>query len=281
MTTPCRTVACLVETYLDDELEPCQLLEVEKHTATCTTCRERIQLDRAIRMGVRRSVATKASSSFRARVTHSMTAERWARAERAQVATGVPTWRAVGLAVAATVAAVMGLERQGPGHREADEGAAKPVQANTTASVGLDALIDQFVDWHARPLPPEITNANDLPGFEPYVGVPVRAAALGTFGAKLLGGRILPVKEQNCAAMLQYTLDGSHRVSIYVFNPRVVGTRPSKLQPKIIGSVPVYVGQIKGWSIAAAERSGVGYAIASDLGDDASAELALAAAPGP
>ena len=277
MTTPCRTVACLVETYLDDELEPSQLLEVEKHTATCTTCRERIQLDRAIRMGVRRSVETKTSPSFRARVAHSMTAERWASAERAQ-ASGVPTWRAVGLAVAATIAAVAGLDRQN--HRGAEE-TKRPVQTNASAAVGIDALIDQFVDWHARPLPPEITNVNDLPGFEPYVGVPVRPRGLSTFGAKLLGGRILPVQEQNCAAMLQYTLDGSHRVSIYVFDPRRVGTRPSRLQTKVIGSVPVYVGQIRGWSIAAAERSGVGYAIASDLGDDASAELALAAAPAP
>jgi anti-sigma factor RsiW len=170
------------------------------------------------------------------------------------------------------------LERQN--HPEAD-GSARPTQANASTSVGLDAMIDQFVDWHAKPLPPEITNANDLPGFEPYVGVPVRPRALSPFGAKLLGGRILPVKEQNCAAMLQYTLDGSHRVSIYVFDPRRVGTHPSKLHTKVIGSVPVYVGQIKGWSIAAAEQRGVGYAIASDLGDDASAELALAAAPAP
>jgi anti-sigma factor RsiW len=280
MTTPCRTVACLVETYLDDELEPSQLLEVEKHTATCTTCRERVQLDRAIRMGVRHSVETKASAAFRARVAHSMAAERWASAERAQ-ANGVPTWRAVGLAVAATIAAVAGLERQNRQEAQDTEDTRRPVQTSASAAVGIDALIDQFVDWHARPLPPEITNVNDLPGFEPYVGVPVRPRALAPFGAKLLGGRILPVREQNCAAMLQYTLDGSHRVSIYVFDPRRVGTRPSRLQPKVIGSMPVYVGQIRGWSIAAAERSGVGYAIASDLGDDASAELALAAAPAP
>jgi anti-sigma factor RsiW len=267
-----------VETYLDDELEPSQLLEVEKHTATCTTCRERVQLDRAIRMGVRRSVGVKTSATFRARVTHSVTAERWASADRAQAASGIPTWRAVGLAMAATIAAVVGLERQ---NRQESDGAARPVQANASATVGLDAMIDQFIDWHARPLPPEITNANDLLGFEPYVGVPVQPRGLSTFGAKLLGGRILPVKEQNCAAMLQYTLDGSHRVSIYVFDPRVVGLHPSKLHAKVIDRVPVYVGQVRGWSIAAAERRGVGYAIASDLGDDANAELALAAAPAP
>lgn len=277
MTTPCRTVACLVETYLDDELEPSQLLEVEKHTATCVTCRERLQLDRAIRVGVRRSVGGEASPSFRARVTHSMTAQRWASAERAHNASGVPTWRAVGLAVAATIAAVVGLERQS--HQEQADGSPGPVQTKVSASVGLDAMIDQFVDWHARPLPPEITNVNDLPRFEPYVGVPVQPRALALFGAKLLGGRILPVKEHSCAAMLQYTLDGSHRISMYVFDPRALSTHPSKLHAKVIGKVPVYVGQIKGWSIAAAERSGVGYAIASDLGDDASAELALAAAP--
>lgn len=275
MTTPCRTVACLVETYLDDELEPSQLLEVEKHTATCTTCRERLQLDRAIRMGVRRTVTAKASASFRARVAHSMTAERFASADRALPASGVPTWRAIGLAVAATVAAAVGLERQS--HQDANH--ARPTETKATASVGLDALIDQFVDWHARPLPPEITNPSELPGFEPYVGVPVQPITLSRFGAKLVGGRILPMHEQNCAAMLQYTLDGSHRVSIYVFDPRRVGHHPSRLQPKVIGSKPVYVGQIRGWSIAAAEQSGVGYAIASDLGDEASAELALAAAP--
>jgi hypothetical protein len=180
--------------------------------------------------------------------------------------------------MAATIAAVVGLERQ---NRQDAEGTERAVHANASSAVGLDAIIDQFVDWHARPLPPEITNANDLLGFEPYVGVPVQPRALATFGAKLLGGRILPVRAQNCAAMLQYTVDGSHRVSIYVFDPRVVGIHPSKLHPKVIGSVPVYVGQIRGWSIAAAERRGVGYAIASDLGDDASAELALAAAPAP
>ena len=41
---------------------------------------------------------------------------------------------------------------------------------------------------------------------------------------------------------------------------------------------PVYIGHVRGWSIAAAERRGVGVAIASDLDDDESAELALAAA---
>jgi hypothetical protein len=40
---------------------------------------------------------------------------------------------------------------------------------------------------------------------------------------------------------------------------------------------PVYVGRLRGYSIAAAEERGVGYALASDLNDDESAQLMLAA----
>jgi hypothetical protein len=79
--------------------------------------------------------------------------------------------------------------------------------------------------------------------------------------------------------MLQYTLDGGHRISIYVFDPRRIATNPSRLHARVIGSDPVYVGQVRGWSIAAHEQHGVGYAVASDLDEQASAELALAAAP--
>jgi hypothetical protein len=171
---------------------------------------------------------------------------------------------------------VLGLESQA---RHDASVTTHPAQSTASASVGLDALIDQFVEWHARPLPPEVTTASALPSFEPYVGVPVPPLTFARFGAKLVGGRILPVRDQNCAAMLQYTVEGNHRVSVYVFDPRVVGSPPSKLRPKVFGRVPVYVGQIRGFSIAVPEQSSVGYAIASDLGDDANAELALAAAP--
>jgi anti-sigma factor RsiW len=105
----------------------------------------------------------------------------------------------------------------------------------------------------------------------------VHPPALSTFGARLLGGRILPVQEQRATAMLQYTLAGGHRISIYVYDPRRIATSPSRLHAKVIGNKPVYVGDVRGWSVAAAERPGIGYAIASDLGDDESAELALAA----
>jgi len=274
MTSPCRAVARLVQSYLDGELDPSQLIEVENHTQSCATCRERVMLDRAIRSDVRRFVArSEPSDGFRARVTASVVAQRWAPSDRSMSA-GVPTWGGWFVAAAAAAVAIVGI--QGRSDRAA-EAVARPIE--NKMSVGLDQMIDQFIDWHARPLPPEITNPKDLPGFEPYVGVPVHPPALGPFGLRLLGGRILPVPEQRVTAMLQYTIDGGHRVSVYVFDPRRIATNPSRLHARVIGSDPVYVGQVRGWSIAAHEQRGVGYAIASDLDEQANAELALAAAP--
>jgi anti-sigma factor RsiW len=262
----------LVESYLDGELEPSQLLEVEKHTQVCATCRERVVLDRAIRVSVRRTVtAAKPSPGFGGRVTSSMIAQRWAPGHRAQA--GLPTWSGGLVAVAAAAAFVFWVQARGR------YGAESPQPSDTTEhmSVGLDTIIDQFVDWHARPLPPEITNPNDLPGFEPYVGVPVHPPAFSPFGARLLGGRIHSVHDER-AAMLQYTMDSNHRISVYVYDPRRIVTSQSRLHAKVIGSEPVYVGQVRGWSIAAHEQRGVGYAVASDLDDESNAVLALAAA---
>jgi len=277
VTGSCRAVARLVESYLDGELEPSQLIEVENHTEACATCRERIVLDRSIRVGVRHTVsAAKPSVSFRARATASMIAQRWAPAERSAPTTALPTWGGWLVAAAAAAAAVFGISSR----KSQDADAARPLEA-ARASVGLDAMIDQFVDWHARPLPPEITNPNDLPGFEPYVGVPVHPPALALFGARLLGGRILPVQEQRNTAMLQYTLGSGHRISVYVYDPRRISTRASRLQARMVSGNPdpVYVGHVRGWSVAAHEGRGVGYAIASDLDDDESAELAMATTP--
>jgi anti-sigma factor RsiW len=272
----------LVESYLDGELEPSQLIEVENHTQGCATCRERIVLDRAIRVSVRHTVgASKPSDSFRARTAASMMAQRSAppdllrRATDRSTQTALPAWGGWLVAAAAAAAAVFGIS-----NRKDAETAAHPLETTTQASVGLDAMLDQFVDWHARPLPPEITNQNDLPGFEPYVGVPVHPPALSPFGARWVGGRMLPVHEERNTAMLQYRLGSGSRVSVYVYDPRRIPSRVTRLQARMMDGEPdrVYLGHVRGWSIAAAERRGVGVAIASDLDDDESAELALAAA---
>src|SRR5262245_3401501 len=172
MTSPCRAIAPLVQSYLDGELDPSQLAQVETHTQTCATCRERIVLDRAIRSGVRASVSrSKPTAAFRGRAAASVVAQRWSPSEKSHVA--VPTWGGWIVAAVAAAAAVLGIQGQFQSSAgSAADGSPRLIDA-TKASIGLDQMIDQFVDWHARLLPPEVTNPKDLPGFEPYVGVSV------------------------------------------------------------------------------------------------------------
>jgi len=100
----------LVQTYLDGELDPSQLLEVENHTQTCAKCRERVVLDRAIRSGVRNHVMrAKPSDTFRARVTSSVVAERWSPTARIS-GRKMPTLGGFIVAAAAAAAAVRGPE---------------------------------------------------------------------------------------------------------------------------------------------------------------------------
>ena len=45
------------------------------------------------------------------------------------------------------------------------------------------------------------------------------------------------------------------------------------LEPRVVRNQPVYVGSRRGYSIAAREQRGLGYAVATDLDDRESAEL--------
>ena len=47
----------------------------------------------------------------------------------------------------------------------------------------------------------------------------------------------------------------------------------ARLEPRVVRELPVYVGTRRGYSIAATEQRGVGYAAAGDLDDEETAEL--------
>jgi hypothetical protein len=51
------------------------------------------------------------------------------------------------------------------------------------------------------------------------------------------------------------------------------------LTPRPIGTAEVRVGNVNGYSVAVMQREGVGYAVASDLDEKQTAELALHTTP--
>jgi anti-sigma factor RsiW len=272
----CARISHSIGVYVDGELDPAHAIELEGHVLACSTCSERIATLQAMRKSLKRTSAPRCPDLLRARLAATIERERQQQAGRAaEDGIGPKLIRlryAVGLAAAAGVVFAMGMSRQAPpsstpGH--------KPDAAVYTN--GFD-ILDDLVSLHANPLPPETTNPDELPRLDPLVGVPVRRPPFQPFGASFNGARVNSMRDRR-AALLQYTFRGGHRVTVYVFNPRVVEVKAMPLQERVVRQRAVYVGNVRGYSIAAAEQSGVGYALASDLSADQSTEAVLAAFP--
>jgi hypothetical protein len=77
---------------------------------------------------------------------------------------------------------------------------------------------------------------------------------------------------------LQYVLRDRRRVTVYVFDPKKVSMTENRLEARQIGKRQVYVGNVRGYTVAASERNGIGWALASELNDAESAKMVLSAA---
>jgi len=277
----CIRFSCSMSPYVDGELDPAHAVDMEAHVLSCQPCAERVALMRATRFSMRRTTQHRAPDALRARMQQVMCQERRRAVETRAADTAlqpklIRLRYAVGLAAAAAVALAVGMARKSQLQPSADQRSLMPGD-DTVSTAGLDSLLDDLVALHANPLPPETTNPEELRRWDPLVGVPVRRPAFQPFGASFSGARVHAMADRR-AALLQYTLHNGHRVTVYVFNPRVMPMRGVRvLQPRVVRERPVYVGHLRGYSIAAAEQSGVGYALATDLDTDESTRMVLAA----
>jgi anti-sigma factor RsiW len=265
----------LLSSYLDGELEAATLIEVDEHVSGCETCHEEIQLLRAMRGSLKRVVKAPAPAGLRERMATAMAAERSredarADAEVESLTANAPvvrlsSWRTmVPLATAAALALFWGAATRGPQPHSFDESRA-----------GFD-LLSQFVEDHASPLPPEAKDADSVRGLERYVGVPVRPGSFERNGAHLVGARVVPLQAQR-AAMLQYVVgtgDHPQRISVLVYDAQKIQIGDANLAPRAVGTAEVRVGSERGYAVAAAQRAGVGYLVASDLDPERNAQLA-------
>jgi anti-sigma factor RsiW len=264
----------MLGSYLDGELEASKLIEIDEHVARCEGCREEAQLLRAMRGSLKRVVRSAAPIGFRERIGTAMIAERAreeARADSGAVGAGMsmlglPSTRTlVPLATAAAIALVWGT---------ATRSASSPV-SETHAGFG-DDLLAELVAEHSQPLPPEATSAHDVRGLERWVGVPVRPGSFERAGARLVGGRVWPLRSER-AAMLQYVVgsgENARRISVLVYDAQKIQVGTANLSPREVGTAEVRVGREKGYSVAATQRAGEGYLVASDLNPDETAQLA-------
>ncbi len=290
MTSPlARSRACydsrLLGAYLDGELDASSLLDVETHLAACETCRERVEVDRATRQSLKRVVhrssmeaGTSGLAALRSRAMTAMMAERArsdARAFAAEERSKLMSWRTmVPLATAAAFALFWGAASRGPvsdstlGHND-----------SMRAGFANDDFLNDLLDVHRRPVPPQWTSVQDVRALDQYVGVPVRPLPFERGGASLVGASLVPVHQQR-AAMLQYVIGSGasqSRVSIFIYDPNKIQILGPDLARREVGHAEVRVGQENGYSVAVTQKRGVGYALASDLDPDRSAQLAALA----
>jgi len=270
----CRSRAPMLGSYLDGELEASSLMEMDQHVGACDACREAVLLLRAMRGSLKQVIRGAAPDGLRSRIENAMMAER-ARTSRAGVEGpfagaalgGLGSWRTVvPVAAAAALALVWGTVNRGT-----PVGSAREVKAGPA-----DDLLQELVAEHSQPLPPEATNAEAVRALTRWVGVPVRPASFERAGAHLVGGRVMSFRPER-AAMMQFIVgagDAARRVSVYVYDAQKMPEAPASLAPRAVGTAEVRVGREKGYSVAATQREGVGYLLASDLDPEQTAQFA-------
>ena len=279
----CSDIARCLSAYVDGELDPSHVLEIERHTDKCESCRARVAFARASRRSVRNFVKLdRPTESFRTNVIVAVSSAKQD-AERSE-SRGAGHWAwAAAFPIAAVAAVILVWVHHA---KTQNQGGVSTADATTSvAAISSDAptapvedFVDSLIDQHANPLPPEATNPGDFAQFDRFVGVPVREVSARSWEGRLIGARVVPVAEQR-AAMFQYVVGNGHRVSVYVYNPKRLRLKSSRrLRERIIqgDSVPVYTGYVRGYSVAVTDMRGVGYAMASDFDESESSKLLLA-----
>jgi anti-sigma factor RsiW len=266
----CRSFVPLLEPFVDGELQPDKVVEVEQHLEECSRCVERIRLGRAVRISLRRAVrpSSEPSAAFRARLASAMRAthEREHLLEKQIQRTRMLSWRTV-LPVAAAAAAMLVWTT----HPDMKPGS--PQSSSHADMASADEVLEELINHHVSARP-EVTSLSLLPSLEREVGVPVQPPILTQYGGHWEGASVVPVRNQR-AASLRYKVAG-HPVTLYVYDSSRVQQLENRLQRRLVGDAPVYVGARRGYSIGATEHRGVGYALATDLNDAETAELVAA-----
>ncbi len=276
-----RRIEPLVDPYVDGELSPEKMVEVEQLMLDSEDFREQVLLSQALKASLRDAREFDSpSTDFEARIRGALAAERVREESLEGRANGraLPWKYILPLAAAAGFALVLGAQGE---HTDTSSATAstelKVMPTSGPTAMGIDELVDELVSHHAAPPEPEVTEPLLVEGFERRVGVPVHApTGLKDYGAQWVSGSVVPVRNQK-AASFRYRL-GAHRVTVYVYDSERVPVRYI-LKPRLVRNTAVYMGQRRGYTIAAVERRGVGYAVATDLDEPESAELVVASMP--
>lgn len=245
----CRDVQRCVHAYIDEELEPQQLLELDVHLTDCVDCQQLVEFERWFKGELHETIGRfSAPEGLSTQIRASLN-----RAERLQtlqsILPRVGVAAAIALGVIAAVALPSFLSR---------------TVYEEPSSADQHQVVDFVAKQHARSLPLEVSSPdakNVASWFRGKVDFAVQPPAFNSEQVKLVGGRLSNVGTQQ-AAYLFYEHDG-RPLTVVVYDGQA--NTPVGSFPHQAGDRAVYVGQSRGYNVAMWNQGGVSYAVSSEL----------------
>jgi len=244
----CREAQRFVQVFVDGELDPHQVLEIESHLETCPTCRNVAEFETWFKGEVRACVSSVATpSELNARVRSAL-----GRAERQDRVRAVAATGAVFAGLAACIVAAVLLPDW------------LVRRANVDEAPLATPFIDDVARGHSRNYPAEVSGPDAVSvgrWFENKVDFAVTPPSFPENRVELVGGRLSHVGNRQAAQIL-YERDG-RRISVIVFETH--GIEPSDARRLRAGPRTVYVGGSRGYNVAMWQQGDIAYAVSSDL----------------
>jgi anti-sigma factor RsiW len=251
----CALVRDHLDAYVDGELEPTPVIELEGHLRACTPCRDEVKLTQLVKSGVQSIPRPAMAADGQARVLAAL--DDTSGGKRAKGAT------AAMVMAAAVLLAVVATQRP-----------TLPPVGEQTASAPTPEFLRQVVDGYAGELPPEAATRPDqvAPMLSSKVGFRVRPVEFGSPEVQLIGARAVRLEGQP-AAQLDYSV-GKRRLTLFVFQPndeaRELLHEEDALQRsggrrQRVGSRMVTYHNVRGYPVPMLEQGGLAYAFTGDL----------------
>jgi anti-sigma factor RsiW len=237
----CKENHKYLDAYLDGELEPSLMLEVETHLEACDGCQSLVLVKRRLIVELSLMGTVKAPDHLRRRIEFMRNGRN--RLRNRVLAAAVP------LAAAASLLVIFTIQRSPAGEEQ------------------LAEVVGDVVARHSVELPMEVKGPDPslaASWFRGKVDFPVRAPSLNIQQASFEGARLSNVREHQ-AAHMTYNVEG-HRVTLMIFNRQNAlfdGGRHVQVDGK-----DVVLGQQNGFNVAVVLEGDMAYALSSDLSQD-------------
>jgi anti-sigma factor RsiW len=254
----CKDVQRCVHAFVDEELEPKHIVELETHISNCEACQSVVDFEKWFKAELQVTVGRiSAPPSLTSQIQGSLD-----RAERSQRVRSTLPRVGIAAAIAAGVVAALVLPEW--------------LIPTSTEPQAQRQVIDYVAERHARGLPVEVQGPDATSvarWFRGKVDFAVQPPGFNSDQLQLVGGRMSYVGDRQ-AAHLVYEHAG-RPVTLIVFEDQQV--LPLGGVQRQVGNNTVYMGQSRGYNVAVWQNGGVSYAVSSDLAQSDMIQLVSAA----